>query len=223
VAVAEGAPQLGLFTGDRVEKVSENEVTQRELGTRVHACLEQGDFEGLKALEREVGVERFAAEPVISWAMSSDWMAPAGAAGRDVWTELAFEVPVGSEVLVGSIDRLVLDRDRFTLIDFKVTEKAKSVEALLESYQTQMELYGWALKALEPRAAGLPMDALLVNFSPRTIQAVPVPLSGFKVGRLAKDAASIVAGKPGKPQPGALCRHCEFRAICPESMKLSNS
>ena len=85
----------GLFASFKRVSQEEQEVSSRELGTRVHGCLERADFEGLRALEREVGSERFAAEPVIDWAKTSHWMQPgAQDAGREVWTELAFEVPV---------------------------------------------------------------------------------------------------------------------------------
>jgi len=106
VVMAEGIVETRTFTGERVERFSETELSQRELGTRVHGCLEKGDYDGLRRLEQEAGSQRFQAEPVISWALSSDWMAPP-APGRDVWAEIAFEVPVGREPLVGSIDRLV--------------------------------------------------------------------------------------------------------------------
>jgi putative RecB family exonuclease len=143
----------------------------------------------------------------------------AGALGeRGVWTELAFEARLGGEVLVGSLDRLVYDgsEDRYFIIDFKVTEKPKSVDTLLESYQHQIKLYAEALYALEPASRGK-TDALIINISKRTVQTVAVDVrDSFDVASLAKSASAIVKGEPGQPKTGPLCRVCEFRSHCPE-------
>ena len=106
------------------------------------------------------------------------------------------------------------------MIDFKITEKPKSVEVLLEAYQTQLDLYAWAVSRLEPRAVGR-TQALLVNISPKSIQAVEVPLMlpHGQVEEWASDAAGIVAGSEGAPKPGPLCRMCEFRPKCPEGRR----
>jgi ATP-dependent helicase/nuclease subunit A len=215
--VAEGVRGLGLYTGARPTRESETELTRRELGTRVHACLETGDYDGLRALEREAGADRFQAEPVVSWATSSPLMAPPREGRRRVWTELAFEAPVGDEAIVGALDRLVAEDGRYTLVDFKVTEKAKSVDALVETYRGQLALYAWALARLEPEAEGR-TEALLVNISSRTIQTVPVPVASGDgaIEALVSRAARVVAGEPAAPTPGALCRVCEFRPLCPE-------
>ena len=130
------------------------------------------------------------------------------------------------------MDRVVRDRAsssgqvQYSIIDFKVTGKPKSTAALLEAYQTQLELYGFALQALEPEARAAKLEALIVNISPRTIQALPLPLftgtsSGSEAGtatipRLAQQAARIVSGEPGPAIPGPRCRFCEFRPACPE-------
>ncbi len=224
----EGIEEPGLFTGSKLASREEDELSQRELGTAVHSCLERGDFDGLKALESRVGSQRFMADPLISWAMSSEWMAPQ-APGRDVFAELAFEVPFEKEVLVGSIDRVVVKDDIYTIVDFKVTEKPKSVEALLESYQTQMELYASGLRKLEGasllqqgRVQPIQVEAFLVNISSRTIQVVPVPLDQVSPARAPIDAlprlaSEIVAGRAGRPRPGPLCRYCDFKSKCPES------
>jgi ATP-dependent exoDNAse (exonuclease V) beta subunit len=220
--VADGIEETRLFSGEKVDRTSEREVTQQELGSRVHSCLERGDHDGLKRLESEVGPERFQAEPLISWALSSEWMAPPRGE-REVWSELAFEVPIGDEILVGSIDRVVLEPGRASIVDFKVTEKAKSVEALIEAYVTQLELYSHALRRLMPPGEGdqTRFEALLVNISPKSIQTVPISVGGLPVESLALDAAEIVAGKDGLPRPGPLCIHCEFRGQCPEALVLN--
>jgi hypothetical protein len=217
--VADGIAEAKIFSGAKVDRTSEREISQADLGSRVHSCLERGDYDGLKKLEAEVGADRFQAEPLISWAMSSEWMAPARGQ-REVWSELAFEIPVGEEILVGSMDRVVFEPGRASIVDFKVTEKAKSVDALIEAYATQLELYGLALRQLLPRdeAEKVWIEAMLVNISPKSIQAVPIAVGGLPVEALAGEAAEIVAGQAGKPRPGPLCRHCEFRTQCAEAL-----
>ena len=130
------------------------------------------------------------------------------------------------EILVGSIDRLVVDRSSgrpiFSIIDFKVTEKPKSVEALLESYQMQMELYAMGLQALEPEIGPGNLEALLVNISSRTIQALPVMLGQLNTAPLALSASEIVSGREGIAQPGPLCRYCDFRDRCKEGRKYAS-
>ncbi len=226
IPVVKGTPEAGLLTGEKVPTLLENQLSHQELGSRVHQCLEHGNFEGLKALEEEVGSSRFLAEPVMSWALSSEWMAPANPKrGRDVWTELNFEVPLGREVLVGSIDRLVCvtegSSSRYFLIDFKVTGRPKSVEVLLEAYQTQIELYSWALTALDQNIQLNQIEPLLVNISSHTVQTVPVPLGKIDIKALVDCSINIIDGAPGKPKPGPLCRVCEFQGQCPEGSKVS--
>jgi ATP-dependent exoDNAse (exonuclease V) beta subunit len=194
-------------------------LTQREIGTRAHAALETSDFEALRALEAEAGSERFKAESVIEWAKSSSWMAPPSE-GRRVWTELAFELPittpVGSapEVLVGSLDRLLEEQGRFTVVDFKVTARGRERSELVQSYQAQLDLYAEAVRKLAPGAKGV--EAALVHISGGGIQVIRVsPREGI-AARLAEQAAKIVAGEPGKPVPGPACAHCELKSVCPE-------
>src|SRR6185312_13219680 len=67
-------PEIGLLEENPAPKTGS--ISQQELGSWVHACLEKGDFEGLKSIEDQVGPSRFLAEPVMSWALSSEWMAP---------------------------------------------------------------------------------------------------------------------------------------------------
>ena len=116
---------------------------------------------------------------------------------------------------------MVVDRSadgiRYSIIDFKVTERAKSVETLLESYQSQLELYVWALECLEPESRGN-TDALLINISARTVQTVPVPMEQIatRALHLSESASRIVQGEEGKPKTGPLCKVCEFRVRCPE-------
>ncbi len=198
----------------------DTEVSHQELGTQVHRCLELGDWDGLRGLEQSVGPDRLRAQPLIEWGQSHPLMAPADRSlGRRVWTEFSFEVPVGGESLVGSIDRLVQDGDRFTLVDFKVTRKAKPAAELIEAYRNQLALYARAVKILAPESQGN-LDILLVNITPGAVQCVPVEVSDSAIpDELARQAARIVSGHAGVPSPGSLCGVCDFRSSCPEAAR----
>lgn len=209
-------PNLGSATLD-----SEGEITHLDLGSRVHSCLETRNFDGLHEIEAEVGSARFSAQPIVKWALGSPWMAPSNLeVGRQVWTELNFEVPLGSEVLVGTIDRLVLERNnhlnRYSLIDFKVTERPRSVSSLMGAYRTQMELYGWALCNLDPKVQPHDVEAALVNITANGVQVVRVALGKKDLEGLVQLSSEIVDGARGEPNPGVFCRICDFRSQCPE-------
>jgi ATP-dependent exoDNAse (exonuclease V) beta subunit len=192
------------------DKGDESELTQRELGTEVHACLESGDYERLEELERKAGSHRFRADRVRNWAANSPYMS-----AQKAWTELPFEIPVEGEILVGSMDRVVETRAGFTVVDFKVTRFEKSASALLDAYQAQMELYRWALGKLTKSAS---VGAVLVNFSDSDIQEVAVDQEAgtnrVDVVTLAKLASRIVRGEAGVPRPSSLCDVCQFANQC---------
>jgi CRISPR/Cas system-associated exonuclease Cas4 (RecB family) len=191
-------------------------VSPQELGTRVHRCLETADWDALRLLESEVGPARLDAGSVVRWAQSSPWMG----SGPGVWTELEFEVPVEGEILVGSIDRLIAKGDAqgkkastdYQIIDFKVSGGERSAASLLEAYQTQLDLYAYAVRALDPKAGEI--AAMLVHIGGGQVQTVPSEVRPEASLRLARAASEIVAGQPGIPNPGTICRHCDFRGIC---------
>lgn len=199
---------------------------QNEIGTRVHAALERMDRGMLEALEAELGSERFRAGPVVEWMEQSPWMRPTDLArGWEAWAELAFEAPVptrnGMEVLVGSLDRLTCDRGEYVVLDFKITRGEKSAEALRREYQGQLELYAWAVAALEPAAKGR-IRARLVHVSPSGVREIDVPLSGIDLSESLERMGAIVSGTSGVPHPSERCRYCDFLAHCPEgSLSLS--
>ena len=193
------------------------ELSQRELGSRVHACLEVGDYEKLRDLEIEAGEDRFQADRVIDWAENSPYMNMDKGNFAKAWAELAFEIPVAGEILVGSMDRVVKHAgDALSIVDFKVTRHDKSSEDLLDAYKTQMHLYRWALTQV---SGAKKVDSVLVNFSDEGVREVRVdelrePLQSL-VGRLAHHASEINSGVEGNPVPGRLCSVCQFRKICP--------
>lgn len=199
----------------------------RELGTQVHAALEKADLDELRQIEARFGEEFFRAQPVIEWAQSSFLMNIEE--HRDAWNELAFEVPIRGEVLVGSIDRLILERaGEYRLVDFKVSSKQKDPKELLYSYRTQMELYAHAVHVLQKSNAGvgaLRIRGSLIHISPQAVAEVPVEFDLQEIARriegLATAASKIVAGAEGIPSVGRLCRVCEFRSICEASTHLT--
>lgn len=202
----------------------EEPTSSRDVGTLVHSLLEKRDYSGLRDLEAQTGSSHFAAEPLIEWATHSPWMAPPDlSTGRDVWTELAFEVPLGREVLVGSIDRVVKevkgDKIHFGIIDFKITEHPKSSASLREAYQTQLELYAWALTVLEPKAHFENITAWVIHISPVGVRPVHVRLGQRNVQTLADSAVEIIAGTEGMPTPGSMCRFCDHREYCEDAEK----
>ena len=205
--------------GDASEWNEEGDLSQRELGTRVHACLEVGNYEGLRDLEMEAGEDRFQADRVIEWAENSPYMNPTVGRFEKNWAELAFEIPIAGEILVGSMDRVVKhDQNSLSVVDFKVTRHDKSSEDLTEAYETQMRLYRWALTQVSGASK---VDTVLVNFSGEGVREVRVAEKARSqetafVEELAHHASSIIAGKEGKPEPGKLCGVCQFREICPE-------
>jgi ATP-dependent exoDNAse (exonuclease V) beta subunit len=211
-------------------------ISQTELGTRVHALLEKKDHEGLLALEQEVGQERFLAFPVLEWMEESEWMEDSDAEqGREIWSELNFEVPLfvppaSDEVMVGSMDRLLVDwvQKKAAIVDFKVTRTRKKKDNLLEQYSRQLELYAWALGKLEPSLIGN-ISTYLVNISPEGVESFEVPLSSWVEGASSdhslflettvKALTQIANGAEGHPQVGGHCRHCEFLSSCAEGQQ----
>lgn len=222
--------------GLKTNETSKEALSQKELGSRVHKILEEENFEsleeGLKTLEQEVGSARFLALPVIQWAKSHPQILFSDSdAGREVFSELNFEVPVNGQVLVGTMDRVILHGRgsgnlSAQLVDFKITTHSSSRRALLEAYQTQMELYAWALTRLEPELSPDQIVGTLITLSPEGVRSVSVPWAGkgpgtssrYSPSQLLASAQEIIAGQVGEPRPGSYCRFCEFQAVCPEAM-----
>jgi ATP-dependent exoDNAse (exonuclease V) beta subunit len=200
----------------------EKELSQRDLGTEVHACLEKGDYERLERLEKRAGSDRFQAARVRQGAENSPYMNAGAGLIKRAWSELAFEIPVGDEILVGSMDRAIETDFGYSVIDFKVTRHEKSVEALKAAYQTQMELYRFALNELNAKAGenssdSLQIEAILVGFSDLGVQEIKLDPAHLNVENLAIHAAKIIRGEEGIPTPSSLCDVCQFRLECPAS------
>jgi predicted RecB family nuclease len=150
----------------------------------------------------------------------SPWMRPSDVAKSfEAWAELAFEAPVetrdGKEVLVGALDRLVCERGQYVVLDFKITRGEKSEEALIREYQAQLELYAYALGALEPEAQ-CKVRAVLIHVSPFGVREIEVPLRGVDLCLSFEQMSKIVQGAPGVARPSERCRFCDFTEHCAE-------
>ena len=194
---------------------AEGELSQRVLGTRVHAALESQDLAALTRLEEEVGAQRFCAGPVVEWAKSSPWfLRPAQ--GRRSWAELSFEIPYESEVLVGTVDRLIFQPEppTYVVVDYKVSSHARSAAALRAAYARQLQLYAWALRRLDTRVAEAQVEGTIVHIAPSGVELVGVDLHDPPVSALIAQSQAIIHGAVAPARPGADCRSCEFLRYC---------
>jgi superfamily I DNA/RNA helicase len=213
---------------------SDQDESRQDLGTRVHQCLEQGRYEELNEIEKEVGVDHFEAEPLIRWARNSQWMAPEDLSrGREVWRELAFEVPFQNEVLVGSLDRLILEQKEgvysYTLLDFKVGKKSKSPRLIIQSYSTQIQIYALAIQSLHldlglggTAGTNFRIEPRVIHISPGSVREVVVPYVYQEAGDLVKRfvdlSSQLIDGREGGACPGGHCQVCPHQRICPDAV-----
>jgi ATP-dependent exoDNAse (exonuclease V) beta subunit len=192
-------------------------IPQSEVGTRVHKCLELQDEAGLRELETLVGKRVFDAASVIEWMKRSELMSEASV--ERAWKELAFEVPVEDETLIGALDRLVLRRTErgaeYALIDFKVTARPKTETELLASYRTQLNLYAWALGRMVPESRGR-IRAFLVHIAGGQVHEIEVRIEEDQLGMFRDRAGEIVRGRAGDPSPSEFCEVCDHREKCDE-------
>ncbi len=185
------------------------------MGTKIHEILHHGKTEELRELEKNLTKDQIHSQAIEDFINHSAWMKPSNKeSGRKVWSELQFEVPVLGQVLVGTMDRLIEEKGRFTILDYKITQKTKSQKTLLETYQIQLQIYKEALEILEPRSRGT-IECHLVQISPESIESVQVPMNSESVSHsLVRLSDEIIQGKPGLPRPGLHCRYCAFREVC---------
>ncbi|MBC7387260.1 MAG: UvrD-helicase domain-containing protein [Cryobacterium sp.] len=198
-----------------------SKIPQSEIGTRVHKALELGDESGLYELEDALGKGVFQAAPIVQWMRDSAWMKE-GIGFDKAWRELAFEVPIESETLIGALDRLVRLRDgSYAILDFKITGRRKAPEELLEAYSIQLNLYAWALERLVPESLGK-TRAMLIHVAAGEISEIEVPVIPSQLENYREKAQSILRGRPGEPQPSSLCDVCEHLSKCREGEKYVN-
>ena len=204
-----------------VEMQTDSQKNSQLLGTLVHRSLETGDFSALQELDdQKVTTTGY---PLEQWMKESPFMQGSDPqSGRKVWTELAFEVPVGSQILVGTMDRLIRNQKdgmaHYQLIDFKMSEKRGPSRSFTRSYAAQMNLYAYAIAHLEGLESFRSIEAHLIQIflnaqagAPRCLR---VPLGSVIIQNLAQEADSIINGKAGEPILGPYCKTCVFRFQC---------
>ncbi len=214
------------------QPAEKQEEMRQDLGTRVHQCLQYEQYSELREIEKEVGTDKLNAEVLVRWAQKSQAMAPENSMqGREVWKELSFEVPIQQEILVGSLDRLVLEmRDgvrNYSILDFKVGQKPKSPRIMIQSYSTQVQLYALAIQILDSEslqdgASPSRIQASVVYISPQEVQVVSIPvhLGGLDAlaTRFVNLSADLIGGSDGAARPGGHCQVCPHQKSCPEAV-----
>ncbi len=198
----------------------------REIGTRVHAALDQYSKhsrssapeeamsrlqESLRALAKEAGEHRFSADTLLQWVSRSELMMP----GSPAVTELSFDIQIAGEGLVGAIDRLLLPTGHTParLIDFKVVGDRVTDQELEIRYGAQMALYAEAVSRLEPEFVEN-LECWLVVIAPGAVRELRLSsvASGAalreQVERMAKRARDLIAveGAGAKGLEG--CKDC---------------
>lgn len=212
------------FIRTKAAAAQQEERVENQIGKQVHFCLQNEDWDGLQKLEQEVGSDHFNSKRLIDWVhgMGYELMrTPDPVLGREVWSELSFEVEVGGAVLVGSMDRVVYDPSfqlPYCIIDYKVSKKTKHALShfVLSAYSIQMELYAFALKKLVPHLTLESIQSKIISISTDSVQAMSVPLKGVDPLEFIQSAQSIARGNQGSPQVSSWCRFCPFLELCPE-------
>lgn len=199
------------------QKFKKQKIPQSEVGTRLHRCLELGDFEALTELEKDAGKGVFSAKAVMEWATTSALMSPPTASALKVYKELAFEIPIKDEVLVGALDRLIVNKQtgEYTVIDFKVTGSSRTDQELVQIYQMQLSFYAWAIERLDP-TPDKKTRAVIVRIDPTGVREIEIPLVSNQLEHWLFESQKIVQGAPGAPQAGGSCKYCEFKSQCSE-------
>jgi len=159
----------GIVTGDQI--FSHQGKTARELGTLVHALFEEiewyepGILETLeKRCEETPGfspetkteamghISKSLTNPEIITALSRP------ASDAKCWREKPFEILLEKEWLSGTFDRVVIEKDKATILDFKTSfvDTDESFEETAKKYRAQLETYRQVLA----RMIGLSEDAI---------------------------------------------------------------
>ncbi|MBN20385.1 MAG: hypothetical protein CL678_03780 [Bdellovibrionaceae bacterium] len=209
------APQKKVQVRD--SSSSSSSINFQELGTDVHAAFENEDRESSFIFLKKKWKNILPWDDLLEWSNQSQWFSENFI---QTWNELPFEVPVTSgkaQVLVGAIDRVVESKDAFYILDYKVTLKSKSAEALIEAYQAQLQLYCWALSQLlfdSPKK----IKAFLIQIDQSGVREIEVPVSEspnihpFKIASRINEL--IAAPEKHQATPSAHCLVCEYSSFC---------
>ena len=181
-------------------------------GERIHALIETENWDEL--------VQEFHSE-----ALGKDLTAKlrnllAPEVGTEIFREFGFEAPLGAyEALVGMMDRLEVNEaeKRIRIIDYKLTAKPKSGEALLEHYALQLKLYLWAaVKLVDFKPEKI--EALLIHLTAKSVEVISAQALDLGLVHLDSEVNFLfqkARAKTSVPTLGVHCRYCEFVSTCP--------
>ncbi len=159
----------GSVTGAQI--FSQQGRTARELGTLVHALFEEIEWHETDSLDRlkkrceelpgfspEAKVQ---AMEQISRSLANQEVIAALSrpqAGDECWREKPFEILLENEWLSGTFDRVIIGKEKATILDFKTSfvDTDESVKDAVEKYRPQLETYRQVLA----RMTGLSEDAI---------------------------------------------------------------
>lgn len=202
----------------------ENHNSMEDLGTLVHKCLENGDLSGLEEIKDTDFKIPLIIKNLESWISTSLLMrAKREGVERKILSEFSFEVNLHGQIFVGTMDRVIVDRNLgtnhcdVTLVDFKVTQKEKSESELLENYTPQMALYVNALRKLFKDDVGtFSIKVKIIAISSHSIREIDVNEAHLDINAdQVLGIQSIVAGKKPDPKPSTFCFVCPWNKICP--------
>lgn len=129
------------------------------------------------------------------------------------YLEHKFEIPVGSHLVSGSIDRVELTERGFEVIDYKLDRELRTRQEVEEDLQ--LGLYDLALR----EAHGVVPEALSLYFVRHNVKLTAAARSRAEMTRLKRwieeTGDAITAGGDWEPRPGEWCSGCDFRAYCP--------
>jgi ATP-dependent helicase/nuclease subunit A len=167
------AAARGVLLHKLLERLPELPVAERKAAAEAWLAKNGGDFTAPERADMVRSALAVLAEP--AWA---ELFAPGGLA------EVPIAATVGGQVVVGTIDRMVILPDRIRLIDFKTARRPpESLDAVPLAILRQMAAYAAALEAAYP---GRRVEAaLLYTQAPRLIALPDALLSVHKQALLA--------------------------------------
>ena len=167
------AAARGVLLHKLLERLPELPVDQRKAAAEAWLAKNGGDFAAPERADMVRSAMAVLAEP--AWA---DLFAPGALA------EVPIAATVGGQVVVGTIDRMVVLPDRIRLVDFKTARRPpESLDAVPTAILRQMAAYAAALEAAYP---GRPVEAaLLYTQTPQLIALPPELLAIHKQALLA--------------------------------------
>lgn len=131
--------------------------------------------------------------------------------GAPIALEQVVESSIGEVSWVGRIDRVEETADGLTVVDYKTSSRAVTLEEAAESLQ--LAFYATALHRDRPVTAAEMWFPRVKTQSPSTRKLDMSRLDGVKA-QMAQVTLNIRA-EEWTPTPGAHCSRCQFRSSCP--------